>query len=136
VVADPPPAADKPAGGEPMIGRLRVSSTKQDERFLSVVQGADSGAAADVATAIASKSGTAYAGALVKGTAVLFPVTLGTFAAVTFDVPATTTKFLVTGLVPAASYDVAITTPVAGTTEVVVQPGTAKQADSGGVLSF
>ena len=51
----------------------------------------------------------AFDAAVVKGTLVAFPVDLGgAFSSVTFDVPNTTKAFLVTGLVPNASYDTTI----------------------------
>ena len=74
--------------------------------------------------------------AVVKGTLVAFPVDLGgSFAGVTFDLPAGTAKFLVTGLAPGGDYDVTID-GAGGNVHVTVQPGSAKKADGGGVLSF
>ena len=115
---------DTAAGNDPMKVRLRVDApgNPQAVRFLHVLQGADAGAAADAATAIKSEDG-AFEGAVVRGTAVLFPVNVG--AAVTqlaYVAPAGVTRHLITGLTPGAAYT-AQTAAVAGGVRVTVQPG-------------
>ncbi len=136
--SDPPPS-DSPAGGEPMTDRLHIEATGMPAsvRFLGVLQGADSGATADPATAVASQSGTACDGVLVKGVAVLFPADVTTpFTGVTFTVPASTTSFYVTGVTAGGTYAVTKTT-VGSNVTVSVQPGSGgTTADSGGVLAF
>jgi hypothetical protein len=100
-----------------------------------VLQGAGGGAGADAAALIQSSGGTPFAGAVVKGAAVLFPVDLGAVAEVKYAVPTTVTRHLVTGLAPGAGYDVA-RQPGAGGVQITVRPGSAMRADDGGVLVF
>jgi hypothetical protein len=135
IVSDP--STDKPSQGEPMNARVYVESMDQSARFLHVIQGADSGLPADPATAIASTAGTPFAGAFVKGTAVMFPVdTSAAFTSVTFVVPAAASnKFIVTGLMPGGTYDVSMQ-PGNATISITVTPGSGKTADEGGVLAF
>lgn len=105
-------------------------------RFLDVLQGADAGASADPATVLHSASGTAFDGVATAGTAVLFPVDLATpFSGLAVDVPAGTTRALVTGLTAGAAYAAAWTTTAAGLRLTVSQGGTAI-ADGGGVLDL
>jgi hypothetical protein len=130
------PSIDYNAGGEPMKMRLVVESKDKTARFLNVIQGADAGVAADVATLATSTKGTPFEGAVVKGTLVAFPVDItAAFSGVTIDVPTGTKSFLITGLAPGASYDVQLD-PEGPMTHVSVQPGASKKADSGGVLAF
>ena len=126
---------DTAAGNDPMKARLRVDApgNPQAVRFLHVLQGADAGAGTDPATVIKSEDG-AFEGAVVGGTAVLFPVNLG--AAVTqlaYIAPAGVTRHLITGLTPGAAYT-AQTAAVVGGVRVTLQPGGAQTADGGGVL--
>ncbi len=98
-----------------------------------MLQGADAGAGADGAVAIKSED-EAFEGAVVRGTAVLFPVNVG--AAVTqlaYTAPAGVTRHLITGLTPGAPYT-AQTSTVSGGVRVTLQPGGTQTADSGGVL--
>lgn len=134
---DPKNWETKPAQGEPMRFTLQVEPREvpADARFLHVLQGADAGAAAEAAALLRSTGGTPYAGAAVKGTAVLFPVELGAVAEVRYVAPASVTRHLVTGLAPGGRYDVAKQPGAAGV-QVTVKPGAALQADDGGVLVF
>ncbi len=128
--------AENTAQEEPMKYRLRVEAPggPQTVRFLNVLQGADAGATPDAASRVRSTSGTAYAGTVVKGVAVLFPVDLGgPFASLTYTVPAGTTAHLITGLVPNAGYDATVQN-AGGAVQVRLQPGRQYQADAGGVL--
>ena len=97
---------DTAAGNDPMKVRLKVEATgnPQAVRFLHVLQGADAGADADPATVIKSEDGT-FEGAVVAGTAVLFPVNLGAAPAqLAYIAPAGVTRHLITGLTPGAAY--------------------------------
>jgi hypothetical protein len=81
----------------------------------------------------------AFAGAVVGETVVLFPHTLdgatGAFRdpAIRYSVPAAVTQHIITGLVPGTNYDVTVQ-PDADGLDMVVQPGAAYTADSGGVV--
>ncbi|MBK8257840.1 MAG: hypothetical protein IPK82_34880 [Polyangiaceae bacterium] len=130
------PSIDYPAGGEPMQMRLTLESTDTSARFLTVVQGADAGASADPATLITGTGPTAYHAAVVAGTFVAFPVSLGAFAGATFQVPDSTTTFIVTGLMPGGMYSINKGSPTNGMVEVTVLPGASTSADEGGVLAF
>jgi hypothetical protein len=126
---------DTAAANDPMKVRLRVDApgNPQAVRFLHVLQGADADASADPAMAIKSEDG-AFEGAVVAGTAVLFPVNLGAAAAgLAYVAPAGVTRHLITGLTPGVAYT-AQTTAVSGGVRVTMQPGGTQRADSGGVL--
>jgi hypothetical protein len=128
-----------PATGEPMQFRLEVEATggPASARFLHVLQGVDAGATADAVALVQSTSGNAFAGAVVKNTAVMFPVDVGTtFTGVTYQVPAGTTLHRVTGLVPSAAYDVTLTGTGAVTVTIAPSASGTTRADSGGVLSI
>jgi hypothetical protein len=131
------PSIEYNAGGEPMQQRILIESKAQSARFLSVVQGADAGATADAAMRVTGAGSVAFDAAVVRGTLVAFPVDLdGTFQSVTFDVPDTTKTFLVTGLAASGGYDVQVDPPAGGSIHIKVQTGSAKTADSAGVLAF
>ena len=128
---------DTAAGDDPMQTRLKVEAPGDPTsvRFLQVLQGADAGAGADTAVLIGSDDGT-FAGAAVRGAAVLFPVNLGApLSSLVFTAPASVTRFLITGLTPDAGYTVQ-TAPVAGGTRVTIGAGGAQHADTGGVLAI
>ena len=128
----------EPAEEEPMKFRLRVEAPggPKDVRFLHVLQGAYAGASADPVALVRSSGGTAFAGGLVNETLALFPVNLDTpFNGLTYTAPAGTEMHLITGLTPNSSYDV-VTQPVGNDVQVTISPGTAYQADSGGVLAL
>ncbi len=138
VVAEPVDAYGdaNTAQEEPMKYRLRVEAPggPQTVRFLNVLQGANAGATPDAASRVGSTNGTPYAGTVVKGVAVLFPVDLGgTVASLTYTVPAGTTAHVITGLAPNGGY-AAVVQNAGGAVQVSVQPGSAYKADAGGVL--
>ena len=93
-------------------------------------------AGAAATTLVQSTAGTPFAGAVVRNTAVMFPVDINApFTGVSYSVPAGTTRHLVTGLVPNAAYDVSLQTS-GGTIAVrVATGGGTLRADSGGVLT-
>ena len=129
---------DETADGELMKYRLKVEAPggPQNVRFLHVLQGADSGVNADVATLIQSTAGTSYDGAVVHGNAVLFPVNaLASVASIQYSVPVGLTKNYVTGLIPNGAYTVT-SSPVSGVVQITVTTGGNMIADSGGVLVF
>jgi hypothetical protein len=122
----------EPAVGTPMTHRLRVEAPgdPRSVRFLHVLQGADGGASADPATLLRSLSGTRFEGALVAGTAVLFPVKLGIVQGTVMRIPATgLRRVLVTGLEPGRSYSASLSSG-----RLTLNPGGEKKADRGGLL--
>jgi hypothetical protein len=136
--AEPLEEAGEVAFAEPMQYRLRVEAPggPLETRFLHVLQGVDAGAVADDVTLVESSAGTPFAGAVVAGTAVLFPVEIavevGEFS---YAVPEGTSRHLVTGLVAGGGYDVD-TQSVGGEIVVTARPGSAHTADDGGVLAL
>ncbi|MEZ5670539.1 MAG: hypothetical protein R3F55_24510 [Alphaproteobacteria bacterium] len=135
VVAPVDAPVDTMALGEPMRFKLMVEAPgdPSETRFLHVLQGADGGAAVSMPVALESDDG-AFAGAAVGGVAVLFPVALGAPPErLRYTAPAGTTTHLVAGLAPGGGYDVAVEKGDGGVS-VIVAPGTALQADAGGVL--
>ncbi|MEO6325549.1 MAG: hypothetical protein ABIT01_00150, partial [Thermoanaerobaculia bacterium] len=124
-----------------ITNRLKVEArgAPLKTRFLNVLQGADGGASADEVTLIQSSAGTPFAGALVSGNVVLFPVDLGTpFVSVTYTVPAplAAVTHRVTGLSPNGRYEVA-TRNVAGGHEVTITASSSgRSADAAGLLRF
>jgi hypothetical protein len=135
IVASPDePDAGDPAVGEPMQHRLMVEApgAPRRARFLHVVQGADGNAAPDATTLLTSRAGTAYTGAAVGNTAVLFRVDLsGDVIATTVAVPPGVTRVLVTGLAKDTGYHVE-----KRGTDVTISRGGTTVADRGGVLSI
>jgi hypothetical protein len=130
--------AGNAATEDPILFRVRVEAPGPPltTRFLHVLQGADPGTPADPATLVQSVGGTAYAGALVRSTAVVFPVEPGAaFAGTTYRVPAGTVSHRVTGLAPYARYTVAASA-VGGEVEVTVTSAGPERADVGGVLTW
>ena len=123
---------------EPSQYRLAIEdvSSPQSIRFLTHLQAADAGVLPASAQIVTSSGGTAFEGALVRTTAVLFPVDLSVpFASLSYSVPATTTLHLITGLVPGSTYDATLTNS-GGSTDASVVPGTTYRADDGGVLTL
>jgi len=130
-------ARSEPAVGEPMHFVLRVEAPhgSQDVRFLHILQGADAGTTAARVSLVLS-TGTPFAGALVDGTLILFPVRLGgAVMGSTYSVPTDTRTQLITGLTPNGGYDVTEHS-LRGTMQVTIRTGTAYRADSGGVLTW
>lgn len=105
------------------------------QSFLEVLQGTDAGTKADAATLVTSSAGNMFEGAVVAGTAVLFPADTAAFASVTYTVPASVTRQLVTGLTPGGGYTVLQSAGPGGATMHIVPGGTAK-ADASGVLAL
>ncbi|MFW5741392.1 MAG: hypothetical protein ACOC1F_13610, partial [Myxococcota bacterium] len=121
----------KPAEGEPMMGTLRVEPAKssKDVRFLHVLQGADPGASAHPASHVRCDKG--CEGAVVQGTAVIFPIRVETLSSVQVKLPSGVRKVMMTGLEPNGAY----TTSRSGATVRITQGGE-QRADAGGVLWF
>lgn len=131
------PDAGQPAEGEPMQYRLMVEAAgaPRSARFLHVVQCADAGATPDEVTMVRSSDGSAYEGATVAGTAVLFAVDLGRdVSTTTVTVPVDVNRVLVTGLSKDGGYRVETKRNPDGT-ELTVAPGGDATADGGGVLA-
>lgn len=125
------------AVGEMMTHRLKVEAPggPATVRFLHVLQGLDAGATAAPATLIESSSGTAFAGAVVNETVVLFPVEWGaTFSSVTYSAPVGVGKHLITGLTPNAGYAVTQQTSNGQVQMTITANGATVTADNGGVL--
>jgi hypothetical protein len=126
------PLADEvssaPASNEMMRYRLMVEAAAPEVRFLHVLQGTNADVTPLISTLMESSGGTAYQGALMGDTAVLFPVdALATFEGLEFSTTAATSY--ITGLTPNAGYDVTVN----GST-IRIAAGTQRSADVGGVL--
>jgi hypothetical protein len=131
-------AFNQVAEGEPSRSKLKVEdpSSPRDVRFLHVLQGADAGAKPLPVSLVQSSAGTPFAGAAAGTFAAVFPVDLRVaFAGVTYAVPSAVTAQIVGGLQPGARYDVTLK-PAGARTEVTVTPGSAAQADEGGVIAL
>ncbi|MBK8252049.1 MAG: hypothetical protein IPK82_05210 [Polyangiaceae bacterium] len=124
------------ASGEHMAHRLMVEAPNdQDVRFLHVLQGADAGGSAEPSQLIRSTSGTAYEGAAVHETAVVFPRDFGEPpTALAYDAPSSVKTHVITGLSPQKGYT--ITLKAAGDkVSVSVAEGGSEKSDKGGVLA-
>jgi hypothetical protein len=121
---------------EPSTDRLVITDTASpaSTRFLNVLQGTDAGTPADLATHIASSAGTAFDGAVVGNTDVMFTVQPGNFTSLTYSVNLAVTQHLITGLSPSTGYTVT-TTPGDTSTTVVVTTGGTSVTDPAGVLA-
>ena len=105
-------------------------------RFLTLLQGSDAAASADIGYPIHSIAGATFDGVYFTDTDVVFPASLGQIGSgTTYQVPNGVTKHLITGLTPGAGYAVTIT-PGASLTTVAVGPGTTYTADVGGVIGI
>jgi len=117
---------------------VQDASNPTDTRFLHVLQAADANAAPTAVSGFASSSGTAFDGALVGNTALMFihddKQTTG-FARTVYSEPATVTANYVAGLIPNAAYTVLKTTSGAAV-QVTVTAGGSTHADAAGVLVF
>ena len=123
---------------EPSTYRIVIEDPAHpaDARFLHVLQGADAGVAASAVTLIQSSSGTAFDGASVAGSVVMFNhTTNATFAGVTYSEPSTTAHNYVTGLAPNTGYTVTETSSNAST-QVSIAIGGSSTSDQSGVLAF
>lgn len=123
---------------EPSTHRLVLEdpANPTDVRFLAVFQGTDANAAVDPTALVQSTAGTAFDGALIVDTVVMFKHDMAApFASVSYSVPDTTVHHYVTGLAPATGYTVA--TQTAGNTiQVTIALGGSATTDSAGVLTF
>jgi hypothetical protein len=127
---------DRVSDEEVSVDRLVITSKTfpAKQSFLAVLQGQDAGGVADPAGLVVSSAGSGYEGAVVDQTAVLFASSSAVFKGTSYSVPATTTRQIITGLVPGAGYTV--TTSTAGAAiEVTITPGGPTLADGGGILS-
>jgi hypothetical protein len=134
---DPATEVDATSLLDTSYDRLVIEDTSNPGsiRFLTVLQGTDAAVLADTAMAIHSTGGSPFDGAYVKNVAVMFPVTLGqSFTGLSYSVPSTVTRQLITGLTPGAGYNIAISTS-GSTSTVTVTPGSALVADVGGVIA-
>ena len=105
-------------------------------RLLTLLQGSDAAASADIGYPIHSTAGASYDGVYFSDTDVVFPASLAQIgSATTYQVPNGVTRHLITGLTPGSGYDVTIT-PGAMLTTVAVAPGTTYTADVGGVIGI
>jgi len=124
---------------EPSVGRMVVEdkSNPTNARFLHVIQGADAGAQADAATSISNASGSPFQGAIVHGTAVLFPVNVlsNNFTQVTYLAPPGVTNHYLAGLIPHMAYSVSTVTSGAQL-QITISPGSGLRADGAGIVEF
>ncbi len=127
----------KPAAHEPMTADLLVepAHSSREVRFLHVLQGADRKGRADPVALVKSTGSTVFEGARIGTAVVLFPVRLGSIKELVFTVPSKVSRLYLTGLEPGKRYDVS-KQAVGAKVEFTVKPGTARAADSGGVLVF
>ena len=123
---------------EPTKSRIVIENPANltDVRFLHVLQGADASVTVDPTALVQSSTGTAFDGALIGDTVVMFKQNVAApFTGVTYSVPATTAHHYVTGLAPASGYTVA--TQTAGNMiQVTITSGGSYTTDSAGVLAF
>jgi hypothetical protein len=123
---------------EPTTARVEIEdpSDPTDTRFLNVLQGADAGAAADPVTLVQSSVGTAFDGALIGNTVVMFQHDITVpFAGVSFTVPAGLAQHYTVGLAPSTGYTVA-TQAVGGNVQITITLGGSVMTDTAGVLVF
>ena len=121
---------------EKMTRRLKIDApgSPASARFLHVLQGADSGALVPQTQRVTSSAGTAFEGAAVGTTVVMFPVSLATpFTGLTYTAPAGVTVHYVTGLVPGTRYQA---TRAGSQLSIVLGSGSGLLTDTGGVLRF
>ena len=126
------------ADGEPSRFRILVEDPKnpREVRFLHVLEGADAGGAPAAVKLLQSGAGTAFTGAVVGTSVVMFPVELGApFTRLTYLVPNGTLGQLVTGLAPGGAYEVT-QKAAGGGVEVTLTPDGALRADAAGVLAI
>ena len=110
-------------------------SNPSNVQFLTVLQGTDAAATPAQSVAVHSSAGIACDGAAFGNTVAMFPVTLGqAFTSTSYGVASTVTRHLISGLVPAAAYDVGMNVAGAQLT-VTVTPGTHYVADPAGVIT-
>jgi hypothetical protein len=131
LTSEPADRSDDIAIGDPIRYRLKVEDPSQPRRveFLHVLHGADAGTTLPAPVNVTSS---AYTGALVDGTVVLFvkdlhrPVTDETIT-----LPANVRRGLLTGMQPGAAYAATVNGP---TLTVRAAADATRHADPGGVL--
>ena len=132
------PDGGETAQYEPMTSRIKVEdpSNPASIRFLNVLQGADKGASAVPATALASIAGDAFDGVAVGTNAVFFRKSLaGASTGTTLTVPTGITALYITGLTPNGSYTVITTTTPTGK-QIQITTGGTTTADQAGVIKI
>jgi len=123
---------------EPSTDRLVVQdpTVPTDTRFLTVLQGADAAVPQDPSNLITSTAGTAFDGAQILDTVVMFKHDATTpFTSVTYSASSITAHHYLAGLTPGAGYQVSIQ-PSGNGLVVTITPGGTTLADSAGVLAF
>lgn len=126
----------EPAENEPMTDRLRVEAPGGPRaiRFLNVLDAGDRGSAPAPTSLVRSTGGRAMEGAVAGDTAALFPVNLADPATdVSYEVPVSVRRHLITGLSPNAPHGVALER-AGSVVRVRVTPGGDHTTDAGGVL--
>lgn len=137
VTAVPVEDVDDPAEMEPTTHRIVVEDPTHPTRvrFLHVLQGADAGAPMDVAARVESDDAD-FEGALVAGVVVLFRAEPENRSGpLSYRVPPTATRHLITGLTSRTSYDVSVVTSEAGV-QIHITPGSSHETDDAGVLAI
>jgi hypothetical protein len=132
-----PAGSSSAADDDPITSRLRVEAPggPASVRFLNVLQGADAAASPDPA-ALVTEVSPGWSGAVVRGTAVLFPVDLDVpFTSLSYRVPPGTSSHLITGLTPGATFSVT-QEAVGADTRVTIVAGGSSGADGGGLLAI
>jgi len=142
---DPDTGLPVPDTYENYATRLRIEATgpPSDARFLTLLEGADAGAAPTAALSLHSAAFAgcgapdhAFEGAGVATRAILFRADLSTsFDCLEYVAPTSATMQTITGLVPHGYYGFA-STPDAGGRRIRIASGGALRADEGGVLDF
>ena len=121
------------AAAEPIKFRVKIDAVGQPQivRFLTIFQGADSGASPENATYIQSAGGASFEGVVIHGVAVLFPHNMNdgiSMSSLSYTVPAGVNIHMITGLAPNTSYSVSM-----GST-ITISPGAGMPSNAGGVL--
>lgn len=130
------PLAGDIAEQEPMGWRLKVEAVggPQKVQFLHVLEGADKAAQPQTVQLVESEAGTAYAGAVVKDVAVMFPVDYkASFSTMSYTVSTGVTRQYITGLKPNTSYGVTVH-KTGDKMQLTLSLGGNLTSDSGGVL--
>jgi len=121
------------AAAEPIKFRVKINAVgePQNVRFLTILQGADSGASPENPTYIQNTGGTSFEGVAIHGIAVLFPHNMNdgiSISSLSYTAPAGVNIHMITGLAPNTSYSVSM-----GST-VTISPGPGIASNAGGVL--
>jgi len=92
--------------------QVKAAKTERTTDNQYVLQGADAGKPADVATYVQSTSGNAFEGVVVRGVSALFPINVlsNHFASASYAVSVSVTNHYLAGLTPNARYAVAVLT--------------------------